>query len=573
VGASPSPATCHRLGKPYTLRHGDQSNPPVLTTVEWDAVIAAARDCNQYTAPPSPPRREHTGEQELDSRWKVRPGDDYNARGPAWDEILTSLGCTFHHETRGEQFWTRPGKDGGEGWSLSVNHDDSDKMWVWTTEMPGLPSSEERKSWGLAPMYDKFEVLVRLKFDGDYLAATDALHRMGYGIWGGDEEPREMTDDDFFISGVGDLPTPPKDEEDQAEEPTPPLGSIEDWTDGGTVRLPSGAVLVRLSSVPRRKLEWLWDGRIPVGKLTLIAGDPGDGKSYMTLDLASRLSNGVSLPGQSSAAIPGYTIVMAAEDDPEDTIGPRIDALGADDDKVILLGGVGYGDGLLRLDRDMKQLEESLAFTKARMVIIDPINAYMGDTNGNQDISVRAVLGPLSHLAAQYGAAIVAVMHTGKGEASTPIHKILGSIAYVGTARSVLAVGRDPDDADRRIVLQIKSNVAGRVPGLAYRIVDEKICWDEQPVDITAEQLFRMGSSGASKGRDNGNAKMTKTQIAEEFLREALKDGPRTSDDLFEEAKGQGLSKGSLYDAKASLGIAATNAGRGSPWYWHPPQA
>jgi hypothetical protein len=289
----------------------------------------------------------------------------------------------------------------------------------------------------------------------------------------------------------------------------PDKGDVSDWLDGsGTedelLRLVDQASvweppietsipgLIRLVDVKPQTVEWLWPGRIPIGKLTLLAGDPGLGKSLITLDMAARVSAGASwpdVPDDSQAA--GGVVLLSAEDDLADTIRPRLDAQKADCTRVSSL--TTFGD----LATDIDMLSKSIELTdNCRLVVVDPISAYMGKADSHNNAEVRAILAPLAQLAAEKRVAILAVTHLRKGEGE-PIYRAMGSLAFVASVRTAWVICRDKSDPERRLMLNLKNNVArDSANGLAYIIKSEGpntspfVCWEPEPVTITAAEAM-----------------------------------------------------------------------------------
>ena len=193
-------------------------------------------------------------------------------------------------------------------------------------------------------------------------------------------------------------------------------------------------VLVTISDVEPEQVRWLWENVVPRAKVTIFAGDPGLGKSFVALDFAAR----VTRDGEE-------VILLSAEDDPADTIRPRLDAAGADTNRVHVLTAVrsqGSGgkqtDRMLRLDRDIEQIAQAIKqHPDTALVIIDPLSAYMGDTDSRSDEQVRSILAPLAELASRTGVAIVCIKHLNKGEERSAMYRAGGSIGFVAAARVV----------------------------------------------------------------------------------------------------------------------------------------
>src|SRR5437660_11349850 len=220
-----------------------------------------------------------------------------------------------------------------------------------------------------------------------------------------------------------------------------------------------GAVLRCFSDIAPKPLRWVWPGRIPLGKLTLLVGDPGLGKSLLTAGIASCVSRGASFP-DGARCDSGSAILLSAEDDPGDAIRPRLDAAGADVSRVHILDAVRVQltDGSLteksfNLETDIALLEGVLReHPDVRLIVIGPISAYLGGTDSHSNAEVRGLLSPLAALAAKYGVAVLAVTHLRKS-AGAAIYRAISSIAFAAASRAVWAVACDPEDEERRLLV------------------------------------------------------------------------------------------------------------------------
>jgi len=336
----------------------------------------------------------------------------------------------------------------------------------------------------------------------------------------------------------------------------------------------SSGVRVCLADVAAEEVTWLWPGRIPFGKVTLLVGDPGLGKSFVSLYLASRLSTGSPLQGETEKPPKITTLLLSAEDDLADTIRPRLNQMDADVTRIFAFKGVIEKDKderdierMVRLDTDLTALEQQVVETGARFVVVDPINAYMGKTDGNQDIDLRRVLNPLAMIASRHKVAILVVTHSNKRSEGNKLHRVMGSLAYVGLARSVLAVGADPDAPGRCNMVQIKNNLAAQAGGLGYRIIQGEVVWDSDPVSLTPDTVFD-GATGA-RGKPEADEK-TKSV---DFLRNLLANGEVYSKDVYAEADAVGLSKRTVDRAKVEMNVKMRREGfgTGGKWYWSLP--
>jgi hypothetical protein len=310
--------------------------------------------------------------------------------------------------------------------------------------------------------------------------------------------------------------------------------------------------VVCYSDIEPEEVQWLWPNRIALGKLTMISGDPGLGKSFLAVDLSARVSTGRGFPDGGLCPL-GDVLFATLEDGAADTIRPRLDAHAADVNRVYHLAGVGDDDPL-QLDIHIGQLQEQLEGNQGvRLLVLDPISAFMGDTDSHKNAEVRRVLGPLGRLAEEHGVAVVAINHLAKSQHKA-IYRTMGSVAFVAAARAAWIVGADPDDESRRLFLPAKNNL-GSADGLAYRITNGAVAWEDGPVFMSPDDL-----------EDDSE---TPRKEAKEWLRAALADGSVPSSAIYEKAKTDGIAKKTLERAKKELGVESTQSGRA--WTWSLP--
>ena len=293
----------------------------------------------------------------------------------------------------------------------------------------------------------------------------------------------------------------------------------------------SEAIVVRLSDVAEQQVEWLWQNRIPLGKLTLLAGDPGLGKSFVTVDMAARVSTGKGWPDCYDQGQPvGSVILFNCEDDIADTVLPRLKRAGGDPSKVIALQGVATIDAEtgerrqrgFSLDADLFKLIEVLERNRdVRLVVIDPVSAYCGKTDSHKNADIRAMLAPLADMASKYRVAVVMVTHLFKGSGGKAVYRAMGSLAFAAAARAVWYVGKDSDDDKRRLILMVKINVCEETTGLAYSLKDGAVCWEETPVAMTADEYLAQEAQPERTPRGSGKQGET-VQQAKEWLVETL---------------------------------------------------
>ena len=208
-----------------------------------------------------------------------------------------------------------------------------------------------------------------------------------------------------------------------------------------------------MSGVPPRPVEWLWPGWIPLGKLTVLDGDPGVGKSTLLLDLAARLSRDGVMPDGAVGPV-GASLILSAEDGEEDTIKPRLAAAGGVAERIFTLPAVRGDDGEMRppeVPLDLPAIEAAVRQYGARLLVIDPLMAYLTGADAGSDQDVRRALFKLARLAERRSFAVVCLRHLSKVGGDKAIYRGGGSIGIVAAARSGLVVAADPDDPDRRI--------------------------------------------------------------------------------------------------------------------------
>ncbi|MCH7792473.1 MAG: bifunctional DNA primase/polymerase [Planctomycetes bacterium] len=332
---------------------------------------------------------------------------------------------------------------------------------------------------------------------------------------------------------------------------------------------PGRAAIRRFSDIQPQELRWLWPGRIPAGKMTLIVGDPGLGKSLFTLDVAARVSTGAEWPDGSGAAEKGGVILVGAEDDPADTIRPRLDAAGASSANILTLDGRRGVNGIVPWSlEDLDVLEDAVDRVEdCRLIVIDPISAYFAGTDTHNNASVRGVLAPVAALALRRGVAILLVSHLNKSNEQRAIHRSSGSVALPAAARAVFVVAQDPGDADLRLLLPLKSNLAREEPGLGFRIEKTeganvpRIRWCG-PTDRVADEVLSWRPVSEDRSR---------LDEAVEWLEELLAEGPVGAKEIEARAKAARIARRTLDRAKAKLKIQCRTDGFQGPSLWQLP--
>lgn len=337
--------------------------------------------------------------------------------------------------------------------------------------------------------------------------------------------------------------------------------------------------LVKASDVERRTVEWLWEGRLPRGKLSLIVGDPDIGKTCLFADCSARLTRGWPWPDGAPACGPGSVIICTAEDGLEDTLRPRLEVAGADLDRVQFLTGVEAfsteADGVvvapLSLARNIQSLRAAVKSTPDCLaVFLDPLSAFMGEkVDSHKDANVRWVLGPVADLAEQLRVGIIGILHLNKAAGQAAAYRTMGSVAFVAAARAVWGVVRDKTDREKRLFLRVKCNLARPKPGLSYTILEQDgqpvVAWSADPVDIDVDKAMAPEDAQDRCERED----------AREWLRATLSDGPQPAADMYRAAKEVGHSKRTIERAKQELGVMSYREGFIKPakWVWRLPDS
>jgi hypothetical protein len=443
------PAACHPTGRLYEHLAGPPlTEIPEITPAERELLWDAARSLNDWFEPATPWDAEAAD---------GRPGDDYNARA-SWAEILEAVGCVKVREASGLAFWRRPGKT--HGWSATTGvraGSGKDLLHVFSTNFP--PFQAEKS-------YTKFAARALLSHAGDFKVAAKELARQGYGLQ--------------------------RHAADQRADGRPPPESP---TEGARAE----PVLLTMSKVEAKPVEWLWLLRIPRGGLTVLDGDPDLGKSTIALDLTARVSCGWQMPpaaGPVEGAEPEGVLLLNAEDDPECTIKPRLAAAGADLSRVHLLEAVRIAgeEQPPVLPWDLDLVERLILDKEVGLVVVDPFMAYLdGKINAHKDQDVRRCLHRLKRLAQRTRAAVIIIRHLNKLNGPPALYRGGGSIGIIGAARSALVVGRDPDNPDRRVLASNKCNLAQAPRSLTYTLESRGqvavVAWGEE-TDLTANDIL-----------------------------------------------------------------------------------
>lgn len=307
--------------------------------------------------------------------------------------------------------------------------------------------------------------------------------------------------------------------------------------------------LINMKDVQVEAIEWLLHPLIPYGKITIIQGDPGEGKTTFALQVISRLTIGKDVFTDKDNE-PVNVIYQTAEDGLGDTIKPRLLAAGADCSRVLVIDDT--DTPLTMLD---ERIEKAIIETDARLVVLDPIQGFLGaNIDMHRANEIRPVMKHLSVIAEKYHCAIVLIGHMNKCSIGKTAYRGLGSIDFQAAARSVLVVGRIKDEPEIRVVCQTKSSLAPEAKAIAFKLSEENGFEFIGEYDISADDLL----SGTAKGK--------KKQIAIDFLNDILADGQMAQTEIMKLADEKSISDKTLRNAKDELKIKSIKIG--NQWYW-----
>jgi hypothetical protein len=331
-------------------------------------------------------------------------------------------------------------------------------------------------------------------------------------------------------------------------------------------------VLTCLADVEARRVNWLWLRRIALGRIALLVGVPGEGKSFLALFIAACVTLGLPFP-DGTLCPQGDVILISPEDDPGDTIRPRLDAHRADVRRVHILSGVQWAaengekrEVFFTLE-NLAALEEAFKRIRPLLLIIDPIGSVLGgDTDSHRDNEVRGRLAPVAKLAEKYGVAVLIVAHRRKSAGTHADDLALGSRAFTGIARAVWHLSRDPENKDRRLFLPGKNNLAREGSGLAFTIEGDPahLVWEPGPVMLNADE----GLAAENEGGERPGPKPEARSAATDWLRTLLADGERATADIQADAKAAGFAWRTVQRAADALQVTRTKGAFNTGWRW-----
>jgi putative DNA primase/helicase len=328
------------------------------------------------------------------------------------------------------------------------------------------------------------------------------------------------------------------------------------------------------SEIQIKPINWLWKGRIARGKVSMIAGDPGLGKSQLSISIAAIVVNGGFWPVDKTSCEQGKVIFLSAEDAADDTIVPRLKAVKADINNVYIIDAVLDVDATgnqiskqFNLGTDLNRLDSMLtSLGNVALIIIDPITAYLGDSDSYKTSDVRALMAPLSKLAEKHNVAIVCISHLNKARTNDALSRVTGSLAFVAAVRAAFVVVKDKIDQNKRLMLPLKNNIGNDQTGFAFTlensVIDDqietsRICWSPESVSITASEAL-----SAQEGSDQKSA----LEEAEEFLCDLLVNGAVPATKIKRASDAAGHAWATIRRAKDNLKIKPKKIG--TEWQW-----
>ncbi len=313
----------------------------------------------------------------------------------------------------------------------------------------------------------------------------------------------------------------------------------------------------RLSEFEPEDVTWLWPGRLPVGKLVWLDGDPSTGKSHLCLDWCARLTIGRTWPDDASG-FPGTVAYLTAEDGIADTIRRRFDAMDGDPSRFFLFT-VKESDGHERdvsVPQDLQRLQAVIVENDIRLLVLDPFTAYLGgEFDTYRDHDIRRALKQLARLAEETRCTILCIRHLNKQGGGKAIYRGGASIAFTAAARVVLLASEDPTDESRRVLAVIKCNVAAKAVSLAYQITDapegsSRVEW-KGSVDVSADELVTAITA----------EERSQIEEAKDVIDDALADGKRPEEEVWKKVRAAGISKRTYRRARESLGLTQRAGG------------
>lgn len=315
------------------------------------------------------------------------------------------------------------------------------------------------------------------------------------------------------------------------------------------------AILDYYSNIEPKEVKWLWYPYIPYGKLSVIQGDPGEGKSTLVISLVARLTNGQPMPDGYEINEAGIAIYQCAEDVMADTIKPRLQQAGADCSKVAYIV-----ENDIALTLEDGRIETAVKETGAKLLIIDPLQAFIPpDTDMQSAIKMRMLLRNLARIADSYGCAVLLVGHMNKGNSGKALYRGLGSIDIAAIARSIMMVSRDEAHPEIRYLCPIKSSLAPEGKAIAFTF--------KEGGGIEWKGKYSINSSSLV---ETVTVKLSKKDKAKTLLVQILEQGDKSAKEIYAELASAGVQSRTVEMVKKELGITTYRSG--GCWYWKLPK-
>lgn len=313
--------------------------------------------------------------------------------------------------------------------------------------------------------------------------------------------------------------------------------------------------LINMDEVTTVPVKWLWKPYIPLGKITIIQGDPGEGKTTLALAVAAALSCGKMLPGDTEPREPMNIIYQTAEDGLADTIKPRLESVNAECSHILVID-----ESKEELSMNDERIEEAIKLTNAKLVILDPIQAYIGaNVDMHRANEIRPVMAKLGRIAETYGCAVVLIGHMNKASGQKCAYRGLGSIDIPAVARSLLIVGKLKNEPSKRVMSHAKSSLAQNGQSLVFQINEHAGLEWCGTIDLTADQFL-----------EDGGTSVSKLESAKQFLLDILADGAKSQKEIQSAAEEMDFGNRTLKSAKTALGVKSIKIGEG--WLWQLPE-
>jgi energy-coupling factor transporter ATP-binding protein EcfA2 len=504
----------------YKILKGKFASIPTITGEERELLHAAARFLSETDPEVYAPERSNPSTQ--------RPGDEYNLKA-AWDEILTKHGWQMGRKMGQRTGWTRPGKSTRDGISATTGNGPNDLLYVFTSSAHPFEPSRS---------YSKFAAYALLEHKGDYHFAAQTLKAQGYG-------------------------TPPK------QNGQPPPTHEREYLPRAEYIKQRESMFVSLADIEPEQVEWLFDRRFAKGMLSLIAGDPGEGKSTIARSLTAMLTTGKAPPFWGlKERKPRAVVWLTKEESLSHSVAPALKAMGADLSKVFSLSHELDEEGnlppdFLLDDWGIQQLSELIQAHDAAMLVLDPLMAFFdAKTDVHRQNETRGTLSKLIQLGARTGCTPIGIVHQSKAKNANALLNIVGSIDFGAAARTAFMVGHDPDDKARKAIAQTKSNLGPWSESIGFEIKEDgAIEWFEES-SLDADRMAEMPDIKAKRDKMND---------CRAWLIGEINYGPKKVSEILAIGKQEGYGKSTVYSAADALSVSRgyepSIGHRGAAWW------